>query len=802
MNNPLISIVTPVYNNRKYLPLAVESVINQRFKDWEMIIVDDGSTDDTGDIADLMMKRDSRIRVIHQDNQWIYASLNNGVSISRGEYIYFLNSDDRIIENALEIMAEAISKYNWPDLIWTDVIVNILNDSDELISQYVLSGGVEDLYCDTKYEVRRNSILFQRKKLSLNQANLYKRNIIKNVSFRNDVYGADTLFNIELLPSIESCVVLKKPLYLYYEHQNNKGNASAKIYGYENSMFNEFFINMKNVLIDFSMLTEEALYELSNERVNNFKAIEVKKIIESDISCSKKIECLFSTNITKPLMDAVININGKEDFDRYVLRKADSVLKNYALNDKDRMYFVRELLDAITSSTITDEILLKAKKAVYNPLNAFRIGEEYYKRLLIRRRIEENVKKEKAKKVLWLGNIVLPELADILLIKQTNFGGWMSAIWRLVNNNKDYSFAICVPIQKAENCKDGELASNKYYSFLECGKENIDQMVNRFEEIIDNYQPDIVHIWGTEYVHTYAMMLACENKGILDKTVIHIQGLISQCGESLFNGLTSEMRHDDKLMKSIIDYQNSFRESGICEKKALKMARHIIGRTQWDKEWSTKLAPYAQYHVGKEIMRNEIYAAQGRWRVDECKPHTIFMSQASYPLKGLHLVLKVFAKLKEIYPDLMVRIAGVNPLDANKEYGEYIFEQIQCLQLYENIEFIGNCDVYGMIEEYEKANVYLLASTIENSSNSVQEAMIIGIPIVASNVGGIPSLIEHGQTGFLYDLDNSEILISQIIKIFEDSEMAKEVSINEIAKASLISEEDIKEKTLKLYSEL
>ncbi len=399
-------------------------------------------------------------------------------------------------------------------------------------------------------------------------------------------------------------------------------------------------------------------------------------------------------------------------------------------------------------------------------------------------------------------NIVLPEVADVFLIKQTEYGGWISGLFNELRKDTEYRFAVCVPIQKRENCKDGTIDNYRYYSFLEGGKELIQQMVNRFEEIIDNYQPNIIHIWGTEYAHTYAMMLACENKGLLDKTVIHIQGLVSLCGESMNGGITSEMRQNNKLMKSITDYQMNFGESEIYEKRALEMARHIIGRTQWDKKWSTKLAPYAQYHVGKEIMRNEIYAAQGRWKVDECKPHTIFMSQASYPLKGLHLVLKVFAKLKEIFPDLMVRIAGVNPIDANKEYGEYIFEQIQCLQLHENIEFIGNCDVYGMIEEYKKANVYLLASTIENSSNSVQEAMIIGTPIVASNVGGIPSLIEHGQTGFLYDLDNSEILISQIIKIFEDSEIAKEVSINEIAKAGSTSKEEIKESILKLYKAL
>ena len=87
----LFSIIMPVYNNEKYFPLAVKSIITQNYSDWELIIIDDGSTDHTSIIADKIVDTDPRIKVIHQNNQWIYASFNRGVKEAKGDYIYIVN---------------------------------------------------------------------------------------------------------------------------------------------------------------------------------------------------------------------------------------------------------------------------------------------------------------------------------------------------------------------------------------------------------------------------------------------------------------------------------------------------------------------------------------------------------------------------------------------------------------------------------------------------------------------------------------------------------------------------------------
>ena len=113
---PLISIITPVYNNEKYVKNAVESVLRQGFDDYEYIIVDDGSTDNTPQIVDEIAGKDKRIRVIHQKNQWIYASFNNGIKEAAGKYVYILNSDDRMREGMLAKMVQIVKQYG-PDVV-------------------------------------------------------------------------------------------------------------------------------------------------------------------------------------------------------------------------------------------------------------------------------------------------------------------------------------------------------------------------------------------------------------------------------------------------------------------------------------------------------------------------------------------------------------------------------------------------------------------------------------------------------------------------------------------------------------
>lgn len=125
MNNIFVSIIVPVYNVEQYLRESVESIICQINEDWELILVDDGSPDRCPQICDKYAENDSRIKVIHQKNQGVAVARNTGLDVAQGEWIWFVDSDDWIAEDSIEVLEKSLS-INSYDLVmfeyvrWTD----------------------------------------------------------------------------------------------------------------------------------------------------------------------------------------------------------------------------------------------------------------------------------------------------------------------------------------------------------------------------------------------------------------------------------------------------------------------------------------------------------------------------------------------------------------------------------------------------------------------------------------------------------------------------------------------------------
>lgn len=117
-----VSIVIPVYNVEAYLEECVESVLNQTYQDFEIIFIDDGSTDRSGEICDNYARKDNRMRVIHQANAGLSAARNKGIDVAKGQYIYFLDSDDIIIPETLELLVE-IAESEQSDVVFFDADV-------------------------------------------------------------------------------------------------------------------------------------------------------------------------------------------------------------------------------------------------------------------------------------------------------------------------------------------------------------------------------------------------------------------------------------------------------------------------------------------------------------------------------------------------------------------------------------------------------------------------------------------------------------------------------------------------------
>lgn len=389
-------------------------------------------------------------------------------------------------------------------------------------------------------------------------------------------------------------------------------------------------------------------------------------------------------------------------------------------------------------------------------------------------------------KVLWYVNIVMPAAARALGMEVPNIGGWLAGAAEALRDTRVELAIMTVTAQVKEPVSVE--AEGADYILLP-----LKDYEDGFRETLGALQPDLVHIFGTEYQYNTDLVHLCCQEG--RKHVISLQGIMYQCAAHYDDGLPQRFKRVNptiKLMRklyyadSIALEKQRFTAQGQREKEALRVAEAVIGRTAWDKACALEVNPrLTYYHVG-ENLRDEFYG-EDRWRYDACTPHTIFVSQSFYPIKGFHMLLEAMPELIRRYPDLKVFVGGQKPytmhnrvldvvVDYFFEYQRYTKALIRKYGLQEHIHYTGSLNAKKMKEQFLSCNVFLSCSTIENSSNSVGEAMLLGVPVVASRVGGIGSMLNQGEDGILYDFYDREALIDGVSAVFDSPELAETMS--------------------------
>ena len=382
-------------------------------------------------------------------------------------------------------------------------------------------------------------------------------------------------------------------------------------------------------------------------------------------------------------------------------------------------------------------------------------------------------------KILWLCNIVLPNFSEEFGIRKYNNGGWITGMLEQLKDRAE--IAICCPINDSSRAKDGVCDGHKYYSFQMYADEYHESVKIRFIEIIKDFVPDIIHIWGTESPHTLAMVNACEELGIIDKAIINIQGLVSVIEQHYYADVPDEyLKLKVDGYTTITEERNSFKHRGLYEIEALKKIKHVIGRTDWDEACSKRINPNVCYHFCNEILRDVFYEHIGEWKYENCRKYSIFLSQASYSIKGLHYLLKNMPEIIRDYPNTHIFIGGPNITKPNvngkiRPYAQYINHLILKNNLAEHITFLGNLDDTQMFEQYMQANVFLSLSAIENESNSISEAALLGCPIISSLVGGVISRTKLFECSYQHNADY--MIPFYIKKIFEQTNFSSHSNI-------------------------
>lgn len=221
--NKLVSVVIPTYNVEKYLDKSLKSIVSQTYNNLEIIIVIDGATDNSYEIAKMWAKRDKRIKIIYQENLGSGPARNNGIKNSKGEFIMFVDPDDWIDENMVEELLIEQSKEN-VELVLSNF--RIVNPNSKII---IIEKNIEECTLLTKEEVRNNYMkLFGAQILDAPTRKLYKRSIIEenNILFPDLRRSQDIVFNYRYYDKISSLKVVNKA---YYNYMIDKKNYISKL---------------------------------------------------------------------------------------------------------------------------------------------------------------------------------------------------------------------------------------------------------------------------------------------------------------------------------------------------------------------------------------------------------------------------------------------------------------------------------------------------------------------------------------------------------------------------------------------
>ncbi|MDO4198652.1 MAG: glycosyltransferase [Erysipelotrichaceae bacterium] len=351
MNKPFISIIVPVYNAEKHLRRCIDSILEQSFRDFEVILVDDGSADGSPSILDEYRDSDERVKVIHKENEGVSKARNTALDIAVGKWIQFADADDWLSNNAMASFVDTADKHDC-EMVVAD-FYRVVNErfskkgsikKDGLLSKLEYADEMMDNPADFYYGVLWNKF--------------YRKDIIDEYHLRmnDDVsWCEDFLFNLEYIYHIDSIYILKTPVYYYFKNRdsivNNLSigkviNSKINIYNYyqlflssvfDKEEYNQMIFRISRFLIDSA----------DDSRVTPLEA----KLGEEKISISSEYtedENLFSDlYLERKYLEHVL----KETAVRYDL-KEDELMVLYIIDKYDGEITLKEISDISGTSQL------------------------------------------------------------------------------------------------------------------------------------------------------------------------------------------------------------------------------------------------------------------------------------------------------------------------------------------------------------------------------------------------------------------------------------------------------------------
>lgn len=393
-------------------------------------------------------------------------------------------------------------------------------------------------------------------------------------------------------------------------------------------------------------------------------------------------------------------------------------------------------------------------------------------------------------KVLWVINWPFPEVSRELGTKAFLSQGWLLHIAHHLAEQNDMELSVICIANGISHMQHIEAKGINHYVIPNAGRIHKKGYYDTFlKEIVSKVEPDIIHLHGTELEHVQRAVI-CD---FPQPAVLTIQGVMNRIGKEYLGGLSVlEALQYETIMERVkfsgmLAIKQRYLRQAQKERFVIENVKYVTGRTLWDQSIMQEINPDARYYRCNYNLRDEFYRSP-KWSESKCEPYTIYTAFASYPLKGLHILLRSLALVKKKYPKVRLQVPGLDvdkqgEMIVNTGYKKYIRHLIDTLGLKENVVFLGPLGADGVIRKMLESRLVVVPSAIEGASATICEAQYLGVPCICSFRGGMTELIDNEKDGFLYDFSEYSFLASRIEQLFSDWDLCRVFSESGIAKA-------------------
>jgi glycosyltransferase involved in cell wall biosynthesis len=394
-------------------------------------------------------------------------------------------------------------------------------------------------------------------------------------------------------------------------------------------------------------------------------------------------------------------------------------------------------------------------------------------------------------KVLWFTNISCSAANKIGQNEVS--GGWLTSLETELTLRDDIFLSIC--FYTYSEFEPFTINKTTFYPIFRNDASSrikrllgrlYDQDMNDSEEVyqllgvIEKVNPDIIHIHGTE-----------ENFGLISQytkipILISLQGILAPCSEKLFSGIpiSAAIRYEKFSSKILLNTAHTkvqnMKRWAFREEKILEHAKYVMGRTDWDRRISRILAPNSMYFTVNEVLRDAFYKCTWQHTTFDKKILIVTTSGTDFH-KGFETIVKTATLLSSIQDfDFEWIVIGV---DKRSEIVSIVCKWLKADLEKINITLLGQKKETDVLQILSNASIYCQVSHIENSSNSLCEAMLVGKPIVATFAGGTSSLLENMKEGLLVQEGDFYSIAGAIKEFVTNHVLANECAKNARLKA-------------------